>query len=64
MQGNLSDHMRVFAAGDVSVQSLRTAAEMERVDRQRADKVLMLIAGWENGRGAMGAFRSRVRDLI
>lgn len=64
MQNILTDHMRVFVAGDVSIQSLSTAAEAERVDRDRARRVLMVLSQWEPGRGSMGELRARVQQLL
>lgn len=64
MRNNLADHMRVFVAGDVSVLSLSTAAQAERVDRKTANRVLTLLAGWENGGGPMHELRANVRNLI
>lgn len=64
MQNTLTDHMRVFVAGDVSIQSLSTAAEAERVDRDRASRVLMVLSQWEAGRGSMSALRARVQQLL
>lgn len=64
MQNTLTDHMRVFVTGDTSVQSLSIAAQAERVDRDKANTVLTLLAGWESGAGTMNDLRTRVRNLI
>ena len=64
MRNILTDHMQVFVNGDVSIQSLTTAAQAERVDRDRANQVLMLLAGWENGGAPTQELRARVQSLI
>jgi hypothetical protein len=64
MKNILADHMRVFVAGDVSVQSLSIAAQAERVDRETANRVLTLLAGWESGAGTMNDLRSSIDNLI
>ena len=64
MQNTLTNHMRVFVAGDVSVQSLSYAAQAERDDRATADKVLMILDAWDSGVGPMSELRERVRSLI
>ncbi len=64
MQSHLTHHMRVFVAGEVSVQSLSYAAQSERVDQQTAQKILAVLAGWERSRGSMIELRARVQNLI
>jgi hypothetical protein len=64
MHDNLIDHMRVFVAGEVSVQSLSHAAQAERVDRETANKVLMVLAGWDDSVESPSALRARVANLI
>ena len=65
MQNTLTDHMRVYVAGETSVQSLSIAAQSERVDRDKANRVLMLISGWQDGAGSTATdLRARVQALI
>ena len=64
MQNILADHMRNFVNRQVSVQSLSTAAQAERVDLQTANQVLTLLAGWENSSGPTNELRARVNALI
>lgn len=64
MQNTLANHMRVFVAGDVSVQSLIYAAQAEQDDRDTARKVLMVLAGWDNSTVSSGVLRARVKNLI
>lgn len=64
MQNTLANHMRVFVAGDVSVQSLIYAAQAERDDRETAKRVLMVVAGWDKSATSMSELRARVQDLI
>lgn len=56
--------MRNFVNRQVSVQSLTTAAQAERVDLQTANQVLTLLAGWENSSGPTNELRARVNALI
>ena len=55
---------RDFLNGTVSVQSLSTAAQAETVDRQTADRILMLLSGWDGAAGSSIELRNRVRDLL
>src|SRR5687767_13313607 len=48
MPPNLRDVARDFGRGEATLESLRGAARAERGDRQLADGILRLIAGWEN----------------
>jgi hypothetical protein len=64
MQNTLTNHMRNFVDGKVSVLSLSTAAQAERVDRATANAVLMLLAGWEHSASSGNDLRARVRNLI
>jgi len=64
MPKTLTDHMRVFVAGEVSVMSLSYAAQAERVDRATANRILAVIDGWDPGAGAMRELRARVQNLI
>lgn len=64
MQNTLANHMRVFVAGDVSVQSLIYAAQAESDDQDTARKVLMVLAGWDNSTVSSGVLRARVKSLI
>ncbi len=56
--------MRVFVAGEVSVQSLSYAAQSERVDQETAQKVIAVLAGWEGSRASMSQLRERVQNLL
>lgn len=64
MQSHLTHHMRVFVAGEVSVQSLSYAAQSERVDQETAQKVIAVLAGWEGSRASMSQLRERVQNLL
>lgn len=64
MQNTLTDHMRVFVSGRVSVVSLNYAAQAERDDRETADKVLMILDAWHNSNGSPSELRERVQKLI
>ncbi len=64
MQNHLTNHMHNFVVGKVSVHSLSSAAQAEKVDRERANKIMMLLAGWENSASSASELRARVQDLI
>ena len=55
---------RDFLEGKVSVQSLSTAAQAETVDRRTANRILMLLSGWDHGAGSSVELRDRVRELL
>ena len=60
----LTDHMRVFVSGEVSVLSLSYAAQAERVDTERASQVLAVLAGWDSGARSITDLRARVARLL
>ena len=64
MQNTLTNHMRNFVDGEVSVESLSIAAQAEKVDRDRANMVLALLAGWQSSARSAGELRARVQGLI
>ena len=64
MQNTLTNHMRNYIDGKVSVESLSIAAQAERDDRATAGKVLMLLAGWEHSSRSTNDLRARVQDLL
>ena len=64
MHNVLTDHMRNFVDGKVSVLSLSIAAQAETVDRQRANNVLRLLSGWETSARSSSELRARVENLM
>ena len=61
---DLSDITRKFACGEVSLLDWRDAAHRERFDRQLSEKVLSLIAQFENSMWTRNDLRSRARELV
>ena len=63
MARKLRDVTRDFARGEVPLETLRSAARAERLDRYLADRLLQLISEWENSDWANSAWsRDELRD--